>query len=110
MDLLWRESDALTVREIRRELSGGRDRAYTTVMTVLDRLYRKGFVHRERDGRAYRYRAAQSRVEHTATLMGDLLTEGGDLQATWLHFIDQISPEDADRLRESLKRLDDGQA
>src|SRR5215472_10843372 len=52
MDVLWESRDPLTVRQV----SGGlteRDLAHTTVMTVLDRLAKKGFARRERDGRAW---------------------------------------------------------
>ena len=47
-------------------LAGERDIAYTTVMTVLDRLAKKGLATREQDGRAYRYDAAQTREELVA--------------------------------------------
>lgn len=61
MAVLWRpEPSARSVREVLDALSG-RDLAYTTVLTVLDRLSRKGYVDRVRDGRAWRYTAAVSR-------------------------------------------------
>lgn len=108
MDVLWRESEALTVREVMELLPVGRDRAYTTIMTVLDNLHRKRFLHRRRDGRAYRYRPVQSRAAHTATVMEELLAGSGDSHATLLHFIGHIGPDEADRLREALSRLDEG--
>ena len=61
MEVLWRPgSPARSVRGVLGELSG-RDLAYTTVLTVLDRLAKKGLVDRVRDGRAWRYTAAVSR-------------------------------------------------
>ncbi len=61
MDVLWRpETPPRSVREVLDELTG-RDLAYTTVLTVLDRLAKKGFVHRILDGRAWQYTAAVSR-------------------------------------------------
>lgn len=63
MDVLWGRSEALSVREVHAALSNGRELAYTTVMTVLDRLAKKGIVVRNLDGRAWHYRPALSRAE-----------------------------------------------
>jgi predicted transcriptional regulator len=57
MDVVWRLGPA-TVHDVRATLD--RAVAYTTVMTVLDRLYRKGVLERQREGRAYVYSAAAS--------------------------------------------------
>ena len=67
MDVLWETPEPLTVRQVSGQLTE-RDLAHTTVMTVLDRLAKKGFARRERDGRAWRYRAAESQgsVRHRA--------------------------------------------
>lgn len=54
MNALWSLGDA-TVREIRGRMSESRPRAYTTIMTIMDRLARKGIVERQRAGRAWRY-------------------------------------------------------
>jgi len=55
MNMLWPMGEA-TVREIRDRLAERRPRAYTTIMTIMDRLARKGVVERRKVGRAYRYR------------------------------------------------------
>ena len=60
MELLWRRERPTTVREAMSELTWHRDLAYTTVMTVLDTLFRKGWLTREPDGRAYRYRLSHA--------------------------------------------------
>ena len=61
MDVLWRhDAPPKSVREVLDDLTG-RDLAYTTVLTVLDRLAKKGFVARELDGRAWQYRSAVTR-------------------------------------------------
>jgi len=59
LEVLWRSPPGLSVHEVRRRLGDGL--AYTTVMTTLDRLYKKGFLDREREGRAFRYAARTSR-------------------------------------------------
>lgn len=61
MDVLWRARDTMAVREVARRLGG--DLAYTTVMTTLDRLHKKGLLARDKDGVAFVYRAALSRDE-----------------------------------------------
>ncbi|MEA5155915.1 BlaI/MecI/CopY family transcriptional regulator [Raineyella sp.] len=67
MEVLWRTDHAMSVREVLAELTRDRDLAYTTVMTVLDRLSKKDRVTRELEGRAWYYRPAESR----ATLIAD---------------------------------------
>ena len=49
--------------DVQRDLETGHAVALTTVLTTLDRLFDKGIVHRERDGKAYRYRAAITEVQ-----------------------------------------------
>jgi predicted transcriptional regulator len=105
MEQLWSSSDPLSVRQVLESLPDGRNRAYTTVMTVMDNLFQKGFVERERSGRAFVYQPAQSRAEHTAEVMEDALARGGDRGAALMHFVDQLAPEEAAALR---ALLDDG--
>lgn len=62
MTTLW-SLQAGTVREIRDTLAERRPRAYTTIMTIMDRLARKQIVTRQRIGRAWRYQANLSQQE-----------------------------------------------
>jgi predicted transcriptional regulator len=62
MSALWPMGEG-TVRDIHRELSIARKRAYTTVLTIMDRLAQKGIVTRHKVGRAYLYRANLSADE-----------------------------------------------
>ena len=55
MDRLWAADRPMSVREVLEDLRGERRLAYTTVMTVLDNLHRKGWVTRHQEGRAYLY-------------------------------------------------------
>ena len=102
MEQLWAASEPLSVRQVLEALPDGRHRAYTTVMTVMDNLFQKGFVERERVGRAYAYRAAQSRAEHTAEVMEEALSSGGDRNLALMHFVDQLAPDEAAQLRALL--------
>jgi predicted transcriptional regulator len=70
MNVLWTEND-LAVRDVQTRLA--RDIAYTTVMTTLDRLYKKGVLVRRPAGRAFVYSAAVTRSELQAQIAGRVL-------------------------------------
>jgi predicted transcriptional regulator len=106
MEQLWAAPGALTVREVHERLARTRDLAYTTVMTVLDRLAKKRLTERERDGKAWRYRAAAPREELAADLMRDALDRSGDRREALVRFVGQVSFEEAALLREALSRLE----
>ncbi|MCX6407573.1 MAG: BlaI/MecI/CopY family transcriptional regulator [Propionibacteriales bacterium] len=108
MDVLWRASSALTVREVQEQLEAGgsADLAYTTVMTVLDRLGAKEMVSRERDGRAFRYTAALSREAATAELLNATLDSSGDRTAALVHFARTVDPAEAAALRAALEEIE----
>ncbi|GAA1621221.1 BlaI/MecI/CopY family transcriptional regulator [Kribbella alba] len=106
MEQLWSAEDALTVREVHERLVGTRELAYTTVMTVLDRLAKKRLTERERDGKAWRYRAAAPREELAADLMRDALDRSGDRREALVRFVGQVTDEEAALLRDALTRLE----
>ena len=97
-----------TVRDVHQAISSKREIAYTTVMTVLHRLSRKGLVEEEKDGRAYHYRAAATQGDLTAELMRDALdqTSGSDRRSALVRFVDSASDEELAALREALERLE----
>lgn len=72
MNTLWPMGEA-TVREIRDRLAERRARAYTTIMTIMDRLARKGIVERRKTGRKYVYRAKLSAEEARAHALMQVL-------------------------------------
>lgn len=74
MELLWCADTAQSVADVHAKLSAERELAYTTVMTVLDRLAKKGMVDRELVARAWQYRAHASQAEVIAHEMGVLLS------------------------------------
>lgn len=86
MRILWRRREPTTVREVFEQLTTGRELAYTTVMTVMDRLWRKGLLSREPRGRAYQYTAAVSEAQYTAGLMHGLLRTSRDRRQVLAHF------------------------
>jgi predicted transcriptional regulator len=92
----------LTAREVAAALDRSRSLAYTTVLTVLDRLERKGLVRRLRDGRAHHYAPMASRAAYVAELMLDALGSASDRGAVLMHFADSVSGEEAEVLRRAL--------
>jgi predicted transcriptional regulator len=103
MDRLWSWDRPTSVREVLDDVRRERDLAYTTVMTVMDNLHRKGLLARDRDGRAYRYRPTASREEYTAELMEAALAAGGDRTAALLRFVDRMDRAEAAALRKALE-------
>jgi predicted transcriptional regulator len=99
MDVAWAGDRAYLVREVRERLDYNRAVAYTTVMNI---LYGKGVLCREKQGRAWRYWPAESREEHDARLMAEVLRSGGDQRVTMLRFLEQVSDEEVASLRTAL--------
>ena len=102
MDRIWnRGATTTTVREIFHEL----EIAHTTVISTMDNLHGKGWLAREKDGKAYRYWPTLTREEHSARLMRDALEAGGRSELVLNHFVEQISPEESARLRPALRKI-----
>ncbi len=108
MERLWSYSRPVPVREVLEDLQRDRPIAYTTVMTVMDNLHRKGLLTREMAGRAYRYQPTRTREQHNAAIMGEVLAGSSDRAATLLHFLEQIPPEEVARLRAALSEAPPG--
>ncbi len=72
MEIVWRHGSA-TVREVADELNETRVLAYTTVLTLVRRLFGRGLLARESEGRGFRYRAPRSRDEFLADLSDELI-------------------------------------
>jgi predicted transcriptional regulator len=110
MDDVWARG-ACTVRDVLDALNARSPtpRAYTTVMTVMQRLDGKGLLQRERDGRRDVYVAALSRAEYAqaraGAQVGALVDEYGDVALA--HFARHMSQLDPKR-REQIRRLAGG--
>jgi predicted transcriptional regulator len=108
MDVLWDRGGWSTPREVQDVLDGERPLAYTTVMTILVRLCRKGRLERERDGRAFAYRPLLSREEYAAGRMREVLTGAGDRPLALSHFVESLSQRDRVQLRRILRGRAEG--
>ncbi|MFF4544928.1 BlaI/MecI/CopY family transcriptional regulator [Streptomyces sp. NPDC001435] len=97
---LWATERPLTPAEIQADLDGGL--AYNTVHTILKRLYDKGLVLRDADGRRGAYRPAKNAAELTAEAMHEALDRGPDPIAALQQFVSGLSAEEERALRELL--------
>lgn len=102
MDVLWDADAPLTTAEVRARLSRERSVAYTTVMTVMVRLWKKGLLDREARGKAYAYRPVHKRDQHTAERMGAVLGTAGNRSAALSRFIDTLTAAERQELKDLL--------
>lgn len=78
--------------------------AYSTVLTILRRLWKKDLVKRTKDGKAYLYRPTRSREEQVATTMADAFAGATDPSAALGHFVEHLTADEASVLRRVLGR------
>ena len=104
MQVVW-DAGTATAREVAEALSA-RELAYTTWLTVLGRLERKGLLRRTKVGRAFAYEAVGSREDHISVLMQQALGQADDREAALQHFVRSVSPTEARALREALQGLE----
>lgn len=103
MDAIWDADTPLTAYNVQAQLeSAGRALAATTLLTVLSRLEKKGFVTADRSARPHHYRPVASRADHTAELMHEVLGGAGDRTAVLARFVGGVSEQDAAILRRLL--------
>jgi predicted transcriptional regulator len=97
---LWAANRPLTASEVNAELPG--ELAYTTVLTILSRLYGKGMLTRRRAGRGYAYAPVEDEATHTAEQMRSLLEQGPDRAAVLSRFVSELSAQDERLLHQLL--------
>lgn len=102
MDVMWEADGACAVREVRARLRYNRPVAYTTVMTVMDILHRKGVLRRDKYGRAWHYWPAEDREAHDARLMTEVLRSGGDERVTMRRFLERVNDDEMESLRNAV--------
>ena len=109
MDVLWDSPVPVTANELKDALihpdnsaAPAKPLATTTILTVLSRLETKGFVTRDRSIRPHAYSAVMTRADHTAGLMHEVLGQVPDRQATLARFIGDVTPQEAETLRQLL--------
>ena len=104
MNVLWDSDEWMTPAAVKSSIDApGRKLAYTTVTTILVRLWHKHMLEREPAGRAFAYRPAASRDEYAAQRMRELLDASGDQLLTLNRFVQSMTPREADELRQAIR-------
>jgi predicted transcriptional regulator len=101
LDVLWAQSQPATVRDV---LPAFPALAYTTLMTTMDRLHRKGLLEREAQGRAFAYRCCCTREELVARVATDqlvsILPDAGSSRPILSMLVEAVGRKDASLLDE----------
>ena len=106
MDLIWDgEGTEVTVRDVLEAGVGG-GLAYTTLMTVLDRLWRKGLLSRRRLGRAYVYRARVDLSAYLAGLVSQVLEGSGARSSVLMGFVKDADETELAELRAAIRQVE----
>ena len=105
MRRIWARRGPVTVRDVLGDLQTDREIAYTTVMTVMGNLERKGWLRRHAEDRAYRYEPLVSAEDYSAGLMRQALEASTDRPAALMHFIEELSADEASALEEAYQRM-----
>jgi predicted transcriptional regulator len=104
LEALWQRPSEASVRDLTDAFPGA---AYTTLMTTLERLHRKGVLLRRKEGRAFLYRPAQTREQIESGIIArtiEPLLLNGSATPVLSCFVDEVSRADA-RLLDELERL-----
>ena len=106
MEILWADSGQ-TVNEVEEQLRTKRDIAHTTVLTTLDRMYRKGYLLREKQAKAYVYSPRYTREQFGRTMAQEVLGAliGHSAETALSTFVDLISndPGGLDQLEAKIR-------
>lgn len=114
MAVVWRRSP-VTAREVCERMTGAKERAYTTIMTTMDRLHRKGLLLREKDGLAWRYtpaldKAAFERALADGLAQGILQTHGEAALSAFVEAAAEVDEALLDRLSQLIAARRKGRA
>jgi len=108
MDVMWAADRPLRVREVVAGLHRDRPPAFNTVQTVMENLFRKGWLNRDLDGRAYCYKAVRSREEYVAGLLGEALAATRDPAASLVRLVEDLDQAEVAQLRAALDATIEG--
>lgn len=109
LEALWSSDNPLNATEVRDRLvhlgfAAEGEFAYTTVVTILTRLRKKGSLRRFRDGRAFRYAPVADEAGLAARRLSDMLDSAPDRDAVLTRFVSDLSDHDERVLRSLLER------
>ena len=107
MDVIWGAHAPVTVQQVVDALAAAQHEvAYTTAITVIERLRAKGWLDRERKGRSFHYAATRDEAQYTAWLMEQALGTSSDRSAALLRFTGTLNEAEVEALRHALDGID----
>lgn len=104
LEVLWAAAEPMTPGAVHEVVAADRTLAYTTVMTILTRLWEKGELTRRREGRAYAYEPVVSREQRVAQRMQAVLGAAEDHALALNAFANALPDEQRAALRKALGR------
>ena len=102
MDLVWDQDGWVTPGDVVELIAKQHPLAYTTVMTILVRLWNKDMVERRQQGRAFAYHPVMSRDEWAAQRMHEFLDTAGDRTVALTHFVSTLDAKQLGQLRKAV--------
>ena len=102
LNALWDDGGWLTPGDVHGRLDLERPVGYATVTTVLVRLWRKDRLERRKVGHAYAYHPRQTREQHVAQRMDEILGAAADRTAALAHFVEALSEDDREEIQRRL--------
>src|ERR1700760_534546 len=102
MEVVWAATVPVRVRAVSDRLNQDRPLAFNTVQTVMENLYHKGWLTRQKNGRAYWYQAVRSRDDYVGQLLSEALSATPDPAATLVRLVDGMDPAEIASLRAAL--------
>ncbi|MEV8018133.1 BlaI/MecI/CopY family transcriptional regulator [Streptomyces sp. NPDC086554] len=112
MERLWTAARPVPVRELVDEMNKDRPAplAYTTVMSTMAKLHRKGWLDRTRSGKQFLYEPHESRDVYTARIMADALNSSTNPESVLLHFVERVHSSGSPDLLSAVRRALDSDA
>jgi BlaI family transcriptional regulator, penicillinase repressor len=111
MKIVW-EREQVTVRDVYEALLERRKVAYTTVMTMMKILERKGFLKKSQEDRAYLYRAAQPKRQVIGAMVRDFINRvfNGSAEPLLVHLVEEhhLSAKDLEEIAKLRKKQERG--
>lgn len=108
MEIIWQSKGPVFVRTVTQSLQKKRQIAYTTVMTIMNRLVDKGLLTRKQEGRAYLYKGAVSKDRFLTRISRQILRNlmanfGESAIAHFAQEVEKLAPQKREQLRKILK-------
>ena len=107
MEIIWRQKDVISVKEVAKILSKKRQIAYTTVMTIMSRLVKKGVLVRRLNGLSYLYKSKVAKEQFVAKAVHGLFSSAVSIlgEEALTHFVKEIQKINPERRQQLLKIL-----